>query len=323
MSSENLEAIANETGFKQRASVITPESFLSTLFFSNTLRCPTLSEYSIDLEVQSSKAVSRQAIDKRFNDRTRSMLVRLLQEIISSQIKRRSGPKNRHFSEIRIMDSTEFVLSKNLAESFPGYGGTGREAIAQVQLEYDLLGGKVTEMSLGSALDSDSVAGVKHLDQIPARALLVRDLGYFSPKVFGEVSKRNLYFVSRAKPQWSMFEKTDGEFVRLTVQGIKERLLAQGGKYLEMEVFVGSQAKVPVRLVASMLTEKQTGDRVKRKKANRGPLSKLAQESCLPEHVCHQCGKGQVQRSPSLWALYLALADRAHFQNMEKRTVPP
>lgn len=299
MSSEHLEAIAKETGFKQRASIITPESFLNTLFFSNTQCCPTLSEYSIDLGVQSSKSVSKQAIDKRFNDRTKAMLARLLQEITSSQIKRKSRFKNRHFSEIRIMDSTEFVLSKNLAESFPGYGGTGREAIAQVQLEYDLLGGKVTELSLGSALDSDSVAGVKHLDQVPAHALLVRDLGYFSPKVFEQVSKRNLYFVSRAKPQWSMFEKMNGEFVRLTVQDIKERLLAQSGKYLDTEVFVGSQTKVPARLVASMLTEKQTSDRVKRKKANRGPLSKLAQESaCLNLFVTNvekdKCNASQI-----------------------------
>ena len=238
---------------------------MNTLFFSNAQNCPTLSEYSIDLEYHSSKRVTKQAIDKRFNERTKLMLTKLLEQIISSQIKRKSTLNNAHFNEVRIMDSTEFIVSKNLADSFPGYGGTGREAIAQVQLEYELLGGKVTELSLGSALIADAKAGMKNIAQVPPKTLLIRDLGYFSPKAFKEISMHGVYFISRAKAQWSMYEKQDGQLRKVTIEDIKARLNEQGRKYLDMEVLVGRETLTPVRLIANLLTRDQTRKRIKKK----------------------------------------------------------
>ena len=62
------------------------------------------------------------------------MLSEILKKVMSKQIKRKLilSDDTSHFTEIRIMDSSEFVVSKKVAESFPGYGGKGREAIAQV-----------------------------------------------------------------------------------------------------------------------------------------------------------------------------------------------
>jgi hypothetical protein len=282
VSDAHLEEVAKQTGFKQRNSIITPKAFLNTLFFSNLKSCPSLSEYSIDLEYQSDKRVTKQAIDKRFNERTKLMLTTLLEKILASQIKRKLPLVNDHFSEIRIMDSSDFVLSKNLAYHFPGYGGPGREAIAQVQLEYELLGGKVTRLSLGSALEADAKAGMERLDEIPPKALLIRDLGYSSPKAFGKLTSRNIYFVSRAKAQWSMYYKEDGVMRELTIYDIKDRLNNSKEKYLDMDIFVGQKILTPVRLIANLLSEDQTLKRIKKKKANRGTLSQLAIDSaCL------------------------------------------
>jgi len=282
LSSDHLNIIAKRTGFKQRSSLITPETFLNLLFLSNAQRCPTLSEYSVGLAYTASIEVSKQAIDKRFNAKTQAMLSFILQEIVSKQLRRATPLKNQFFSEIRIQDSTEFVAPAKLANTFPGYGGTGREAIVQVQLEYELIKGKVTELSLGSARDCDMIEGMKNISKIPRNALLIRDLGYFSPNLFEEIRKHDLYFVSRAKPQWSMYQLCDRELVPLTIGDIKEKLLAQKGKYLDLDILVGSKAKSPVRLIASLLPEEQTQKRLKRKKDNRTHLSKLTQESaCL------------------------------------------
>lgn len=207
------------------------------------------------------------------------MLTRVLEDIISAQVKRKSVFNQDLFPEVRIMDSTEFVVSKNLSDAFPGYGGTGREAIAQVQLEYELLGGKVTEMSLGSSLDSDAFAGMKNIDQIPPKTLLIRDLGYSSPKAFKQISQHELYFVSRAKAQWSMYEKRDGKLINITVEDIKSRLMKTKEEYLDMEIFVGNQVRTPVRLIANFLSKEQTQKRIKKKKAKGIPVSKLAKES--------------------------------------------
>lgn len=207
------------------------------------------------------------------------MLTHILKEVISKQLKKNGKLSHSHFSEIRIQDSTEFVAPKNLATTFPGYGGVGRESIVQLQLEFELLTGKVTELSYGSARDSDVVEGMKTIDQIPGKALLIRDLGYFSPKAFEEIRKREAYFISRCKPQWSMYEKHDEELVPLTLAEIKKRLQSHTGKYLDLDIYLGSKIHSPVRLIASKLPEEQTQKRLKRKKDNRTHLSELTKES--------------------------------------------
>lgn len=208
------------------------------------------------------------------------MLSVLLQKVISQQISRAINIKEANlFSEIRIMDSSEFVLSKKAAEKFPGYGGVGREAIAQIQFEYELLKGKVTELSVGSAIDSDSIEGMKNIDSVPENTLLIRDLGYFSPKNFKEISKRGISFISRGKSQWIFYIKENDRLVLLSTGDIINRLKKQREKYLDIEVITGSKVLTSVRLIANLLTKEQTKNRIKRKTTNRGKLGKEAMDS--------------------------------------------
>lgn len=223
------------------------------------------------MEHNTNSSISKQAIDKRFNERTKNMLYRILQQVMSKQVVcNHSFLKSKSmFTDIQIMDSTEFKVSKKVAASFPGYGGTGREAIAQIQFEYQLFDSKITEFTIGSAIDSDSKAGMKNIDSIPSGTLLLRDLGYFSPKVFNELSGKNLYFISRAKSQWNFYTKEEGRFVRLTTANIIEKIKHQEEKYLDMEVYVGAQELSPVRLIANLLTSEQAAIRLKNKSSNR------------------------------------------------------
>lgn len=252
---------------------------MDTVFFCNQASSPSLTEYSIDLAQQGTH-VSKQAIDKRFNEHTKVMLSNLLQDVIRHQLPTKANSKGyqRLFTDIRIMDSSEFNVSKRAAAVFPGYGGEGREAIVQVQFEYQLFGGKVTTLSVGSALDSDSAEGMKTIDQIPAQTLLLRDLGYSSPKAFRELGKRGLYFISRAKSQWNFYTFEDGKYSQITTANIIDRLKHAPGKYIDLEVFVGEQVRTPVRLIANLLSDEQKKKRLKKKSANR-KLGKDALES--------------------------------------------
>ena len=294
VSEEHLESIARSSGFKKRKSAIAPKEFLDTVFFCNQTNSPSLSEYSIDLAQQGTH-VSKQAIDKRFNEQTKSMLSNLLQDVMGHQLSTKAeGNRYRSlFTDIRIMDSSEFNVSKRAAKVFPGYGGEGREAIVQIQFEYQLFGGKVTTLSIGSALDSDSTEGMKTIDQIPAQTLLLRDLGYSSPKAFRELGSRGLYFISRAKTQWNFYTFQDGQYHQITTANIIDRLKKSGNTYIDIEVFVGEQVRTPVRLIANLLSEEQKLKRLKKKSAKR-KLGKDALESIglnlfvtnVEEHKC-------------------------------------
>jgi hypothetical protein len=83
-----------------------------------------------------------------------------------------------------------------------------------------LFDSKITEFTIGSAIVSDSKAGMKNIDSIPADTLLLRDLGYFSPKIFNELLSKNLYFISRAKSHWNFYIRKDEKLVRFTTAEI-------------------------------------------------------------------------------------------------------
>lgn len=274
VSDERLESVAKLSGFKKRKSAISPKDFLDTVFFCNQSNSPSLSEYSIDLN-HNGTVVSKQAIDKRFNKRTKAMLTGFLEETMNQQLSVAVEGRKKWFTDIQIMDSSEFSVCKRGASTFPGYGGEGREALVQVQFEYQLLAGKVTTLSVGSALNSDSVEGMKNIEHIRAKTLLLRDLGYCSPKTFKEWTRRDLYFISRAKSQWNFYVLQDGEQSLLTTSDIINKLNQTADKYIDLEVFVGEQARTPVRLIANLLTEEQKQKRFKKKSANR----KLGQDA--------------------------------------------
>lgn len=271
VSDERIEAIAKASSFKKRKSVISPKAFLDVVFFCNNGKSPSLSEYSIDLAHHHGVSVSKQALDKRFNENTKQMLTGLLQEVLTQQIAHNSEKtiSSCWFTDIRIMDSSEFKVSKKVADTFPGYGGEGREASVQIQFEYQLLGSKVTEISIGSSRDSDSIEGMKNIEKVPPKTLLLRDLGYFSPKVFKELSSKGIYFISRAKSQWNFYILKDGEYSLLSTASIISLLKEKKERYLDMDVYVGEKTRTKVRLVANLLTEEQKQKRLRKKSANR------------------------------------------------------
>lgn len=280
ISPEHLEQIARDAGFLRRKSKVSVSSFFDILFPSSNKISQSLTDYSIDFEKNTDKTVSKQALNKKFNKPFKDFLLLLSKRVFSKKIKRNANLKSvgTYFPQIRIMDSTEFKLPKNVADKFPGYGGLGREAIGKIQYEYELLSGQITEISLESALDSDSKAGQKNLEAIPQGALLIRDLGYNSPKTLKELIKKKLYFISRAKSQWNFYMKVEGCYHILTTVEIIKKLKSQSSKYIDIEVFVGEQHKTPVRLIANLLTDEQAQKRKNKKLSNR-KLGKDALES--------------------------------------------
>src|SRR5690606_13528371 len=111
------------------------KAFLDVVFFCNKERSPSLSEYSVDLTHHHGIKVSKQALDKRFNETTKQMLTGLLQEVLTQQMAHipLKDVSSSWFTDVCIMDSSEFSVSKKVADTFPGYGGEGREASVQIQ----------------------------------------------------------------------------------------------------------------------------------------------------------------------------------------------
>jgi hypothetical protein len=161
-----------------------------------------------------------------------------------------------------------------MAEEFPGYDGDGTEACAQLQFEYDLLSGKIIELSIDKARVSDVTYAYKSNTSVKAGELILRDLGYCTFQTYKEINDRDAFYVSRLKAQANIYENKDGCFVQLSNEEIIERLQNSNEKYLDIPVYIGSEVKTPVRLIANLLDQEAINRRIRRKNIRKGKLSK-------------------------------------------------
>jgi len=267
---------------------------LDTLFFDTLDGKSTLRRHSQNLLHHSNIRVSREAVNKRFNERAVAFMSKLLEKTLSYQYKAPPSTSQwkEHFSSIRVMDSTEFKLPPNMSGVFPGYGGDGTQSCAQIQLEYEVFNHEITHLHIGNSLESDRTEGMRHLDTIPKKTLLLRDLGYYTLGIYEQLEKRDIFYISRLHSQISIYTKSEGSFKRITHQEILGK--AANKKYIDLKVYIGNEIKHPVRLIAHKLDEKQTNKRVnktrgkKRKVLGKGePMSQLnVFVTNVPSSIC-------------------------------------
>ena len=122
----------------------------------------------------------------------------------------------------------------------------------------ELLNQKITRLTLGNALDSDVSEGLRFLDSVPAKALLIKDLGYFNLTVYQELLRRDLFFISRLKPQLNIYIQQEDQLEELTKESLIEMLAETEHKYLDLNVFIGKDKKLPVRLIANRAKKQET-----------------------------------------------------------------
>lgn len=251
------------------------------LFDHAITECPSLQNHSFNIINDYGKRISKQAIDKRFNNNAVKFINAIFKYYLEDQINSDPIPSQLkdQFSSIRIMDSTEFKLPSSLASSFPSYGGSGTNAGAQIQFEYDMLNGKIENLSLENVLVSDHTYASNNMGSMKANSLVIRDLGYFNIPAYKEIEDKNSFYISRLKPILNIYEKSEGKYKRLTHTSIIRKLRRSNSSYLDLDVFIGQAAKYPVRLVANLLEEKTRDNRLKKLKARRKnltPLDKIA-----------------------------------------------
>ncbi|MGL6167701.1 MAG: IS4 family transposase, partial [Fusobacteriaceae bacterium] len=113
---DEINKIAKESKFLQRKSSIKPEEFLifNTLHGEDLCKTP-LSQLASRYDVIFDKQVSKQAIDKRFNNFSIDFMMTIFNKIMYIQnniLKDLESTLNLHFERVIINDSTGFALPK-------------------------------------------------------------------------------------------------------------------------------------------------------------------------------------------------------------------
>lgn len=252
-------------------------SFLRMLLFDHfQYKSPSLQQHALGLYREGSANVSKQAIDKRFNDKAVLFIEKLFEALLNRQQLNTqiSSHLLAHFNSIKVMDSTEFKLPDYFAEAFPGYSACNALACAAIQLEYDVLSGNVHHFSLGNARQSDKTVADIRMESIGWGDLILRDLGYYSVDSYAKIEQQKAFYVSRLKSQVGIYQKQSNVYVKLSWKDILQQIQESKNDHFDQWVYIGTEQKHPVRMIAWVLPEDASKNRLQKKQSKKGKLRK-------------------------------------------------
>jgi hypothetical protein len=280
--SEKAKTAAEESGsYKREPRKLTGPVFCQSLVFGwlgepqASLGQPSQSAASLGT------SVSPQAMEQRFNPQSAEMMRQVLaaaveQVLLSEPV---AIEMLGRFSAVEIADGSAVALPAPLESLWQGCGGKNEATRATVRLyvRLDLRSGRLQGPFLAEGRRADTRSPLSELE-LPAGALKVEDLGFFSTEHFARLSERGLYWLSRLKLQTALY----------TPEGCELQLLdclpRRQGEVVDRPVRLGAKHQLEARLIAVRVTSKVAAQRRRRLKSEaivrRKPLSHRSLQLC-------------------------------------------
>ena len=259
--SSTADAAARETRFVQRKSKLTGAKFAQTLVFgwlsSPQATLEELAQTAATLGVE----ISPQGLDQRFTRAAAAYLEQVLSAAVTEMIDAEpvAIPILQRFNGVYILDGSTIRLPAALADEWAGCGNRvpGNEAAVKVQVCLDLSTGGLRGPLLqdGRAHDRSSPLQTASL---PAGALRLADLGYFSLDILQELDGQGVYWLSRLQAGTAVFDQK-GER-----QDLVRFLTAQHGDDVDIPIKLGVHHRLSCRLLAKGVPPK-VADRRRRR----------------------------------------------------------
>ncbi len=258
--STRAQALERSTGFVQRSQVQLGGAIFAQTCVLTWMQNPNAS-YSRLRHTAASLGVhvSNQAIEQRFGAASSRLLHALLeeavQEVISSEA--RVPELLGRFTGVYLQDGTVLSLPESLAAPWPGSGGKGEQAALRIQARVELGSGALSGLWLQEARAAER-SGPAIATPLPRGSLFNADMGYFTLADMRERDKAGQYWTGHAKANLAIRDKRGQWWTLLAF------LEAQEGEEVEVEVFVGKDERLPVRLIAVRVSAEEAARRHER-----------------------------------------------------------
>jgi hypothetical protein len=289
--------MAKECGFCCRERTIDVHAFFDMLLYcANRQSESSLAFISTRFQQCYGIEVSKQAIDKRFNENCVKFVKRVFGEVIHDRYKECLCAYGDDiflpYHRVRVKDSTKFQLPAAMQKDFPGIGGCASKAGVSIQFEYDVKNGDILFIEIGKGSANDREDATKTCRQVEAGDLILRDLGYSSCDVFSTFTEQGAYFLSRLDSQTLVFQEENQQrlsFKRLYRQMQKKRIQEK-----ELNVLVRSDKQLKARLLVKIVPEEVYEKRIRERerqnkskacKKRRKPDSDSPQESNINDET--------------------------------------
>lgn len=261
---------AKETGFCRRESKLNPFVFFDLMMYDSSSAKPkSLNQLAIEALSVHDIGISKQGMDKRFNEQALAFLKHLIEKQLSVELGQQiEAGWLSLFNRVLIKDATRFDLPEKYKDHLAGSGGSASKAGACLQFEYDLKRGSIIDLNLTASNRPDVKDAVQVLDNVACNDLIIRDLGYFAFKSFLNISNKGAFFISRLRPKTIVYEMENGAMQQLNFNVLYERMRKHRLPRIEKDVFIGNEPKIPVRLIIELLPDEIYEQRIRKSNAD-------------------------------------------------------
>jgi len=245
---------------------MSPLAFLDLLMYDvNSRKSKSLNQLVIEALLVHKIAISKNGVDKRFNDKTLAFLKLLFNKLLKVEIGRIIEVGwLKTFTRVLIKDGTRFELPDAYKDKLPGSGGSASKAGACLQFEFDLKSGSILDLTLTPANRPDVTDAKEMMHTVSKDDLIFRDLGYYTLASLSNIISKEAYFISRLGSNTIVFEQVNGKYQRLDFKELYAYMKQNQLNRVTKKVLIGAEEKVPVRLVIELLPEAVYDKRVRK-----------------------------------------------------------
>lgn len=266
-----LKKLSKQSGFcKRKPKKIKPKELIIAFIKTINSRRNTYSNWANQIGILIKETVSKQAVQERTNGKLvnflklvlRALMEKTLGERINAEAFRKVYQK---FKRIIIEDSTSIKLNNKLSKVYPGSKNQSSKdhAILKLQCTYELLQSKFLRFEITNFRKNDQGYSEKILEVAKAGDLVLRDLGYFVLTVFKKLTDSGVKYISRLRKDVKAYKREEEDKPIDLANMLKKR------GSLDIEVFIGQENRLPVRLVAIPVEKNIAEQRRRKAKTNR------------------------------------------------------
>lgn len=251
---------ARTTRFVQRTSPLGGATFSQTLVFGFLGNPQASLEELTQTAAALGVAISPQALDQRFTPQAAACLQQVLHAAIARVVTADpvAVPLLGRFTAVYLQDSSTIVLPDALAAVWQGCGGSTpvhTNAALKLQVRLEMRTGQLA-VQLQDGRASDRTAALP--TGLPAGALRLADLGYWSLEALQALGRQEGFWLSRLQTQTAVYDTVGGR------QELLELLEASTTDTVEQEVLLGVDQQLPARLLAVRVPQDVTDARRRR-----------------------------------------------------------
>jgi Transposase DDE domain len=250
---ENAHQIGRTSGFVQRQSKFGGAELAQTLVFGWLANPQASLEELAQTAAEVGIRMSAQGLDQRLGERAADCLQQVLHQAAQQMVQAEKVPLSvwEHFTGVYVQDSTCVSLPEALADVWPGCGGGHTPgdgaATLKVQVQWELQGGQLSAVALQAGRTADRTSG-EWLARLPAGALGLADLGYFSLERMAAQAAAGSYWLSQVQAGTCLVE-ADGQS-----RSVSAWLATQTAAQVDRPIRLGVGQQLPCRLLAARVT---------------------------------------------------------------------